>query len=228
MQGWVQDGSKMGAGLPEYLLIFRKAPSSSNNAYADVPVMRSKEDYPVGEWQVDAHAYWKSSGNRQVPVDTLVQNNMKRVSALWKQYQKEGLYDFEYHKALSAGLNEKGKLSRKYMTLPPVSNNDMVWTDINRMKTLNTNQVNKKKEKHICPLQLDIIERTINRFTMPGETVYDPFGGLMSVPYQSLKMGRKAIAAELNSDYYKDGLFYITAINHEINLPTLFDVFEAQ
>ena len=108
------------------------------------------------------------------------------VHKVWKQYQKEGLYDFQLHKDLSKALDENGKLSRKYMTVPPVSNSEFVWDDISRTKTLNAKQVSSKKEKHICPLQLDILERIINRFSNEGDIVADPFGGLFSTAYQSL------------------------------------------
>ena len=117
-----------------------------------------------------------------------------------------------------------GKLSKMFMTLPPHSTNDFVWTDINRMNTLNANQVNRKKEKHICPLQLDIIKRLVHRFTNVGDKVDDPFGGLFSTPFICLEMQREAIAAELNSGYYDDGLFYLKSIEYKISVPTLFDL----
>jgi hypothetical protein len=65
--GWTEnckDGSKMGCGSPEYLLIFRKAPTSHNNAYADVKAAKSKTEYSRGRWQLDAHSRWRSNGNR--------------------------------------------------------------------------------------------------------------------------------------------------------------------
>ena len=227
--GWSEqckDATKMGVGLPEYVLLFRKAPSEMNNAYADEPVKKGKEKYPVDVWQLDAHSYWRSSGNRLIDVDSLVKKDLKHVTSFWKTCQKEGLYDFKTHAELCSRLNESGKLSRKFMTIPPVSNNDLVWDDIQRTNTLNARQVNRKKEKHICPLQLDIIERLINRFTNEGDVVLDPFGGIFSVAYQALKMKRKAIAIELNSEYYKDGLFYVNAIHNQMSMPTLFDLME--
>ena len=227
--GWSEqckDATKMGVGLPEYVLLFRKAPTQMNNAYADEPVTKTKEDYTVDLWQLDAHAYWKSSGNKLMSIPELLKHNMKQVHKVWKQYQKEGLYDFQLHKDLSKALDENGKLSRKYMTVPPVSNSEFVWDDISRTKTLNAKQVSSKKEKHICPLQLDILERIINRFSNEGDIVADPFGGLFSTAYQSLKMKRKAIVCELKTEYYKDGLFYVKAINNEMTMPTLFDVLE--
>lgn len=94
------------------------------------------------------------------------------------------------------------------------------------MKTLNANQKNRKKEKHICPLPLDIIERLIFQYSNEGEIVGDPFGGLFSTPYMALKMQRKAWSFELNPDYYDDGLFYLKSIEYQLNCPTLFDYYE--
>ena len=63
------------------------------------------------------------------------------------------------------------------MLLQPQSWHPDVYTDITRMLTLNTAQSQRNKEMHLCPMQFDIAERLINRFTMKGETVLDPFVG---------------------------------------------------
>ena len=225
--GWSEqckDATKMGVGLPEYVLLFRKAPTSFDNAYADEPVAKEKRDYSVGLWQLDAHAYWRSSGDRLLPVSDLVKHDLKYVVHAWKEAQRDGLYNFEEHKELVDALDENGKLSRKFMTVPPVSNSDFVMDDIQRTDTLNTKQVNSKKEKHICPLQLCLIERLVNRFSNKGDVVLDPFGGLFSVAYKAIEMGRKAVSIELNTEYYKDGLFYVKMMHSNMTMPTLFDV----
>jgi DNA modification methylase len=59
-----------------------------------------------------------------------------------------------------------------------------------------------KDERHICPLQLQVIERGIELWTNPNDVVFSPFGGIGSEPYTALKMGRRAIAVELKSSYY--------------------------
>lgn len=225
--GWTEqckDATKMGVGLPEYVLIFRKAPTEMNNAYADDPVQKEKSDYTKARWQLDAHAYYRSSGNRFLTKDELQSIEVKRIVAAWKKYNKETVYDFNEHLRVCEDLDEAEKLSSTFMTLPVHSNNDLVWTDVNRMNTLNANQVNAKKEKHICPLQFDIIERLIERYTMPGELVNDPFGGLFSTPYKALELGRKSVAVELNSEYFADGHYYIKAMLHKLSVPTLFDL----
>ena len=225
--GWSEqckDATKMGVGLPEYILLFRKKPTESNNAYADEPCVKTKEEYTVDNWQLDAHAYWKSSGNRFMSFEELTTSEMKKVFNKWREFDKENIYNFQEHLKVCNDLDKAGKLSRLFMTIPPTSNSDMVWTDVNRMNTLNANQANRKKEKHICPLQLDIIERLINRFSMKGDLIDDPFGGLFSTAYKALEMERKAISAELNPNYYDDGLFYLKSIEYKINVPTLFDI----
>lgn len=225
--GWSEqckDATKMGVGLPEYILLFRKKPSEMNNAYADEPCFKSKQEYTRANWQLDAHAYWKSDGNRFFSSQELQQMDVAKIVNYWKKHNLQEVYSFQEHLNVCETLESQDKLSSLFMTLPNHSNNELVWTDINRMNTLNANQVNRKKEKHICPLQLDIIERLISRFTMPGDTIDDPFGGLFSTAYKAIEMKRKAISTELNPSYYDDGLFYLKAIEYKINVPTLFDI----
>ena len=68
-----------------------------------------------------------------------------------------------------------------------------MWDDINRMRTLNTNQGQRRAQMHVCPLQLDIVERLINRYSNEGETVFDSFAGLFTVPKVAMEMGRRGI-----------------------------------
>lgn len=94
------------------------------------------------------------------------------------------------------------------------------------MRTLNSRQSQKNRQNHICPLQLDIVERLIARYSNKGEVVFDPFGGIQTVPYCAVKMGRKGLSTELNYDYWKDGLSYLYEAEMEISAPTLFDLME--
>lgn len=225
--GWTEqckDATKMGCGLPEYILLFRKAPSEMNNAYSDDPVKKEKSDYTRAMWQLDAHAFWRSNGDSFLPESELKKLPLSKIFKAWEKHNTESIYDYAEHLKTCEYLDEMEKLSSLFMSLPVHSNNDLVWSDINRMNTLNANQVNSKKEKHICPLQIDIIKRLINRFSNAGDLIDDPFGGLFSTPYVALEMNRKAVSVELNSDYFKDGVFYVNSIHHKINIPTLFDL----
>ena len=79
---------------------------------------------------------------------------------------------------------------------------------------------------HLCPLQFDIVDRAILQHSMPGETVLDPFGGIMTVPWCALQLGRKAIGIELNPDYFADGCAYAEAAANGGRAPGLFDFLE--
>jgi DNA modification methylase len=224
--GWSEqckDGSKMGVGLPEYLLIFRKAPTDNSNAYADNPVTKSKNEYTRGRWQLDAHAYWKSNGQRLLDPKELRTMDVSTVVAGWQVLQELEVYNFDKHVEISELLDSVDKLSARFMTLPPKSKSPYVWDDVNRMNTLNTQQMHRKQEKHVCPLQFDIIDRCIERFSNPGELVFDPFGGIMSTPFRAVKLGRHGMATELNEQYWKDGCRYLREAEHHRNVPTLFD-----
>jgi DNA modification methylase len=227
--GWSEqckDASKMGVGLPETIYLFRKAPTEMNNAYGDVPITKSKQEYTRPLWQIDAHSYWKSSGNRLISSEDVARMNLQQVCALWKNHDLTEVYNYAKHLELSEELEKLGKLSSLFMTLPTHSNNELVWTDINRMNTLNANQANKGKEKHICPLQLDIIERLIFRFSNEGESVFDPFGGLSSTSYVASRLKRKSRCHELNTQYFYDGLYHLKAQEYRLSVPTLFDIVE--
>jgi DNA modification methylase len=228
--GWTEqckDGTKMGVGCPEYILLFRKLPSDTSTAYADVPVSKSKEEYTRAQWQIDAHGYWRTSGDRLMTKDELAAVSVDRLQAVYRKFSRETVYDYSEHVELAKRLDEKGKLPASFMVVAPGSWTDEIWDDINRMKTLNTSQSQKRQQMHVCPLQIDIVERLIRRYSNPGDTVYDPFGGLMTVPERAVRMGRYGIGCELNADYFRDGVGYLQAAEQDIDMPTLFDLLEA-
>jgi DNA modification methylase len=148
----------------------------------------------------------------------------KVLGALYRKYSREHIYSYEEHVELCKKLDEQGKLPAVYMIVPPASWNIAdVWDDINRMKTLNTEQSRRRQQLHVCPLQLEIVERIINRFSNKNELVYDPFGGIGTVPYEAILLGRKGIMCELNPDYFRDALGYLENAETDVTSPTLFD-----
>lgn len=229
--GWTEnskDGTKMGVGCEEYVLLFRKLPTDTSNAYADVPVKKDKKDYTRGQWQIDAHGYWRSSGNRLISKEELEAIPVKDLQKVYRQYSRSHVYNYEEHVKLANDLDKDGKLPASFMVVAPGSWNDSVWDDINRMRTLNTQQRLKRKQMHLCPLQLDIVERLVDRYSNPGEIVLDPFGGLMTAPLVALKKDRKGIGIELNPDYFRDGLGYLKTEEAKKTEPTLFDFLNVQ
>lgn len=259
--GWSEqckDGSRMGCGVPEYILLFRKPPSDRSNGYADLPVAKAKPlatgddgvvrpfdeetnwrrpvpgtGYSRARWQLDAHGYARSSGDRLVSsaeVAALIGGRVKRdylhqtLYRLWRERSHGTVYDFAGHVRLGEELDEAEVLPSTFMLLPPHSNHPDVWSDIARMRTMNMLQARTGREMHLCPLQFDIVERLIGQFSMPGETVFDPFGGLMTVPYCAVRLGRQGIGVELAEDYWRDGVDYLRAAERDQAVPTMFDL----
>ena len=109
------------------------------------------------------------------------------------------------------------------MFLAPASAHPDVWHDVNRMLTLNGEQKRRALEMHVCPLQFDIVDRLIKRYTNPGDLVFDPFGGLGTVPLRALKLGRRGRGVELNTGYFLDSVKYLEAEEPRA-MPTLFDL----
>lgn len=225
--GWsenAKDGTKMGAGMPEYVLVFRKPPTDLSNGYADEPVTKSKEDYTRADWQLDAAGLWRSDGNRLPSPEILRHMPLDQVKAIWVEHCKSAPYSHERHAEIAQSLEDLGALPASFMLFPPVSRNPDVWTDIARMRTLNTEQSRRAVEKHVCPLQLDIIKRLITRYTNPGEIVLDPFLGIGSTAFQAIKMGRHGWGIELNREYWRCASGYCETAENEISVPTLFDL----
>lgn len=79
-----------------------------------------------------------------------------------------------------------------------------IWMDINQSDTLNFREGrDSDDERHICPLQLDVVQRCLQLWSNPGDVVWSPFMGIGSEGYMSLKAGRKFIGAELKESYFK-------------------------
>jgi hypothetical protein len=242
--GWTEqckDGSRMGVGVPEYLLIFRKPPTDASNGYADNPPKKAKMEfdpeaknwrneggYSRARWQLDAHAYAKSSGNRTLKPEELDGLPSDVVYKMWKGQDLSTVYDFEHHVMIGEHLETQGRLPPTFMLLAPATTHPDVWTDVARMLTINAEQSRKGNEMHLCPLQYDIVDRAITQYTEPGEWVLDPFGGLMTVPFRALKLGRKGMGIELNAGYWKDGVDYVTAAATKAATPSLFDLIDAE
>jgi hypothetical protein len=102
-----------------------------------------------------------------------------------------------------------------------------VWWDINQTNVLNY-QIAKdsQDEKHICPLQLDVVARCVDLYTMEGETVFSPFAGIGSEGYEAVKMGRKFIGIELKRSYFEYAVRNLRDAETEANQMTLFDLLD--
>lgn len=223
-----KDATKMGAGIPEEIWLFRKAPTSTQNAYADEPVKHNHcrcsfcghEDlenefridgsflfrcdgckqflaegelihpetgYSLAKWQIDADAFWQTSGNRYITPYELKTWGLDKIRKWWDRFNPSVIYDYEKHVQLLKELDGAGKLSRTFTTLPLVSNTTYIWNNVNRMHGLNLEQSKRKERNHICPQPYDEVDRAIELYSNPGDLVADPFGGLGTTGVRALK-----------------------------------------
>jgi hypothetical protein len=136
-----KDSGRCRAGMPDYLLVFRKPGINAN------PIMQNPEDFPVSQWQE-----WASP----------------------------------------------------------------VWMTVNQTNVLNAKVAREQAdEKHLCPLQLDVIHRALILWSNPGDTVLSPFMGIGSEGVESLKIGRRFIGVELKEAYFKQAVAHIDAMDRQ-------------
>lgn len=320
-----KDATKMGAGIPEEIWLFRKAPTSNQNAYADEPVkhnhcrcsfcghedllnefkiegsflykcdscnqflaegelivpkqfiytcescgfitedgslfknvsedefiemygweaydsgagsnqkrcsccnqitdvrIRDEREYSLPHWQIDADAFWQTSGNSYITPHELKTWGLDKIRKWWDRFNPSHIYDYDKHVQLLKDLDEAGKLSRTFTTLPLVSNSPYIWNNVNRMHGLNLEQSRRKERNHICPQPYDEVDRIIELYSNPGDLVADPFGGLGTTGVRAIKKKRKAFLTELNDVYSKAEVYYLQQTEIKAAIPKLFD-----
>jgi hypothetical protein len=205
-----KDASRFGVGMPEYLLLFRRphTKTAEGGQWSDERVTLTPDDYSLPRWQLDANSFWRSDGQRQL-----------------LPWEEEG-YSYAAHVAYLEELDRKIQLGRAHGQ-PIPTDNPWVWWDISRIKVLNGRLAKENEdEKHICPLQLDLIERCITRWSNPGDIVLDYFAGIGSVPHQALKMGRRGVGIELKRSYFLVAARYLDDLEMQLSQPTFFDLLE--
>lgn len=100
-----------------------------------------------------------------------------------------------------------------------------VWMDIDQTNVLNYQQAkDPNDEKHICPLQLDVIARSIQLWTNPSDVVLSPFAGIGSEGHEAIRLGRKFIGFELKPSYFKTAIKHLDKAEEIHNAPMLFEV----
>ena len=105
--------------------------------------------------------------------------------------------------------------------------NSPVWWDINQSDTLNARVAkDDESERHICPLQLPVIERCLRLYSNEGDVIFTPFLGIGSEVYQAIKMNRRGIGIELKPAYYEVAVQNIKNAEQEMNQMSLFDIMD--
>lgn len=192
----MRDSSQCRQGMADYLLVFRKTPPSDN--LSAKPIVR-----PAGftEWVGD--------------VECDPRKGAKHPS---KYARKPGSKSrlVELDDGAKVDLTPSVNVWQRYA--------DPVWWDIDQRKVLNYKiATGPNDERHICPLQLGVIERAIELWSAPGDLVFSPFTGIGSEGYQALLQGRRFVGFELKDSYFRVAC---QNLNHALamrNKPSLFD-----
>ncbi len=131
-----------------------------------------------------------------------------------------------YARPIWRGNDDDGELA--VMQAEGIAVPENCWYGIRESNTLNVAAGrDSADERHICPLQLDLIERCVRLWSNPGETVLTPFGGIGSEPYVAVKLGRQAIGIELKPSYFAAAVKNLKQAEQIAGMPTLFDNAEA-
>lgn len=184
---------------------------------------------------------WTYHGEITVFTDPQIEaTRTKSASILWNSYKKfaeitrTGMPDYVI-------LMQKHEREDEWIHVVHENNDEQFhqWTrlaspcwgisditpSVQRTNVLNTKIAKEDKdEKHMTPLQLDLIEHLVKWYTNENEVVLDPFAGVMSVPYVALKNNRKAIGIELKRSYFDTGNKYIRNLEMMEKQPRLFDM----
>lgn len=204
-----KDASRFGVGMPEYLLLFRKqhTQTAEGGQWSDERIdSLSDETYGLPRWQLDANSFWRSSGKRSL-----------------LPWEMNG-YDYAAHVDYLNELDRRIELGRAHGQ-PLPTDAPWVWWDIQRFSVLNGRVAREAEdEKHICPLQLDLIERCITRWSNPDDIVLDYFAGIGSVLWQALKMGRRGVGIELKRSYYELARRFLDDLELQQAQPNFFDL----
>ncbi len=217
-----QDASICTPGIPEYLMVYRKwADLPDERMFSAKPVIHAEREFTLRRWQLEANAVWQTSGDALGDVLAIQPqyDHEARVAAL-----ENGRDLFPPQQGGEAWVESHARIGkhagpRIHTTAP------YVWNDIQITDTLNETLAREAQdEKHICPLQLDLIERAIRLWSNPSDVVLDPFAGIGSVPYQAVMMGRNTVGFELKDSYFRWACKYIDQAIIERERPVLLEV----
>lgn len=208
-----KDSSASRVGMPDYLCVFRKPGSS---LVSDSPVCNGSNperfDHYVGMEPPDPNAVRSARILHQDP-DASEESTFARYippdkNGRWSKVNPfpPGSEDFRLW-SIAAW--------QRYAS--------PVWMDINQMDVLSYRQARgENDERHICPLQLDVIERCIHLWSNPGDLVLDPFAGVGSTCKVAIDCGRRALGIELKPSYWKQSVLNCKAAEREQAAPDLF------
>jgi DNA modification methylase len=201
----VKDSSMSRHGIPDYLITMRK-PGANNEP------IQGKLDRYYGD---PSKAPSNSKDETRTSID------------IWQRYASPSYEDIitRYERIIPTLNPEQLEVFNQILWMQFSGKQQQLWTDIDPSKTLQAKSARADEdERHICPLQLQVIERAIQLWSNPGDTVLDPFNGIGSSGVVALEMGRKYIGVELKESYYQQAKLNLELAASKKNQLSLFDV----
>lgn len=187
-----------------------QAQAIRTKAQALMFVQKNKDSAKSRPALADYVLLFRKPGEIEVPIKTDVTNDE------W----------ITYARPIWRGNDEAGELAA--MESEGLAIPDGCWYGIRESNTLNVAAGRESAdERHICPLQLDLIERCIRLWSNPGETVFTPFAGIGSEPYVAVKLGRIGQGIELKPSYFNAAVKNVEAAAQAAGALTLFDLSKA-
>lgn len=214
-----RDSSQVRQGMADYLLVFRKIPS--DGLMSDVPVERPNgiADGYIGEGHPLDSSYHPSPFARKTSAldrellkqpDEVVEKVNRLVRHFGPDFEREWKeVPAEVQVALSIDI------WRRYA--------EPVWWDIDQTDVLNFELAKgANDERHVCPLQIGLIRRAIQLWSLPGEVVFTPFAGVGSELVGALKEKRRGIGIELHPGYFRHAISELNKVEEASRQKTLF------
>lgn len=187
-----------------------QAQAIRTKAQALMFVQKNKDSAKSRPALADYLLFFRKPGEIETPIKTDVTNEE------W----------ITYARPIWRGNDEDGELAA--MESEGIAVPDNCWYGIRESNTLNVAAGRESAdERHICPLQLDLIERCVRLWSNPGETVMTPFAGIGSEPYVAVKLGRRGIGIELKPSYFAAAVQNLRRAAAAAGAVTLFDAAEA-
>lgn len=190
-------------------------------------------DFPADIRQVHEEEGWTYHSRITVWKDPVVEmQRTKALGLLYKQIQtdstrnRQGMPDYVLVFRKTPEDESQADKVGQDKSLFPVSMWQQwaspVWMDIDQTDVLNVKVAREDKdERHLCPLQLDLIERCIRLWTNPGDTVFSPFMGIGSEGWAALKAGRRFTGSELKPAYFRQAAKNLAQMEAESSAPNL-------
>lgn len=203
---------------------------------SDLPMRKFKDgfiglhDFSGELVKIHQHAGWLYHGRCTIWKDPVIEmQRTKALGLLYKQLKKDSTRSRVGMPDYLLFMRKDGVNAEPVEHDPSEFSVDQwqqwaspVWMDVNQTNVLNGRLARgENDEKHICPLQLDLIERCISLYSNPGDLVLDPFNGIGSTGFQAVKMRRKYVGIELKPEYAAQANRFLKEA--EATQDTLFD-----